>query len=669
MNSNAKLLLFLLIFIFTHLNGELIWPTNAGRKLSSNFGEFRDDHFHMGIDIKTNGREGFDVFAVEDGFISRMVTNYTGYGKALYLETNSGKTAVYCHLSKFSNELEKKLFSLQSKAGAYHVNSYFDSTDFPFKKGDIIGFTGNSGASFGPHLHFELRSPKGTTLNPLRQGISISDTLPPVLKGMTVFPLKPETLINGFPLPMEFSMIQHQTGLYSILDTIYCTTGKIGFAISLEDKIQQNTNRYQFFKAELFIDDVLAFDFTYDSISFDQTGQMNSIENREFGKTEGLSYHKLFLKNNSAFLPNIELNGQISLSPGIHSLHLSVMDAAGNISRANAEIVWGLTKNKYQQKPRLWLNPEVLHNNIIFNTPLQILNSEAGVFIKFQSSYNHITGREGTLLKNENYFNFKFYQSTLQTFYSSLIPFDEFKNVNSISISTEEGPINFPINSKVAYPNSHSILNSIDQTVTIQFTDSTLYDTALVWIDNVGNPSSNHPINPVTNIYLIEPINLPLKNPAILTFTLNQNQQYMDGLGIYKFNFKKEEWEFQESRFKNSTLIAARLLELGLVTLLQDSTPPEIVNAFPAHLQSYLPDEISSFEYILKDDLSGIEPTEEALKIILDGKPVYCAYQPIMRKLSYSLHDSLSSGEHSVVLIVKDYAGNKLEKTIFFSVN
>ena len=91
-------------YLITCVKGEIIWPTNASRKLSSNFGEFRDDHFHMGIDIKTNGQEGYEVYAIADGFISRMVTNYTGYGKALYLKTKSENTAVYCHLSKFSSE-------------------------------------------------------------------------------------------------------------------------------------------------------------------------------------------------------------------------------------------------------------------------------------------------------------------------------------------------------------------------------------------------------------------------------------------------------------------------------------------------------------------------------------------------------------------------------------
>ena len=655
-------------YFFTCLKCEIIWPTNTGRKLSSNFGEFRDDHFHMGIDIKTNGKEGYEVYAIEDGFISRMVTNYTGYGKALYMKIKSEKTAVYCHLSKFSSELEKELIYRQSKDNAYHVNTYFDSTNFPFKKGDIIGYTGNTGASFGPHLHFELRSPKGNTLNPLRQGIFISDTIPPVLKGLTVFPLTQETLINGFPLPMEFSMIRNRNNLYSISDTIHCTRGRVGIAVSVEDKIQQNSNIYQFYKAEMFVDDSLVFDFTYDSISFFQTAQMKLIENREFGKAEGLSYHKLFLKENSLFLPNNELSGQILLSPGVHILHLSITDASGNVSIVNGKIFCELFNRKTQQKPRFWLRRKSWQTKSFFDSDLQILNSENGVFIEFQNPGNLSTVYGGLLMNNKKPFDFGFFHTPPQTYYSPLIPFEEFKNINSISVLTKEKLVEFPINSMVVYPNSQSIIRSKDSTVVIRFTESTLFDTALIWVEN-NRFFLKESIKPLANIYNIEPISLPLKNPAFLTFSLNQKQRSMSGLGIYKLNNKQDEWEFQALQQKNFNKITVELSDLGAVTLLQDTIPPEMVNIFPSPSESYTSGEIHSIECILKDNLSGIEPTEETLKIILNEKKIFCAYQPVKRKLSYSFVNPLPPGDYTIFIFAQDYAGNKMEKTIKFNVN
>ena len=656
------------LYLITCVNSEIIWPTNASKKLSSNFGEFRDDHFHMGIDIKTNGKEGYEVYAIADGFISRMVTNYTGYGKALYLKTKSGNTAVYCHLSKFSVELEKELLSQQTKTDAYHVNSYFSGTDFPFTKGDIIGYTGNTGASFGPHLHFELRSPKGNPLNPLRQGISISDTLSPVVKGLTLFPLTQETFINGFPLPMEFSIVQHRSNLYSISDTIYCTSGEISIAVSLEDKIQKNINRYQIFNAELFIDDSLVFDFTYDSISFFQSTQMNSIENRKFGKAEGLSYHKFYLEENSLFLSNKELSGHIFISPGVHNIHLAIMDASGNISNVNGKIVCEPHNSKTLQKPRTWLGREPWQTKSFLDSDLQIYNSENGVFIEYQNMEN-LSSVYGSLIRNDKkLFDLDFYYAPPQTYYSSLIPYEKFENINRISILTKEKHIEFPINAIVVYPNIKSILSSKDNLVHIQFTELTLFDTTLIWIENT-QVSEESIIKPLTNIYNIEPGNLPLKNPVYLTFKLNQNQQLMKGVGIYKFIKKKKEWEFQKPQQNNFSQITVELSELGAATLLQDTIPPEIVYIFPDPSQSYTSGEIYSIECILKDNLSGIEPNEESLKIILNGEKIYCAYQPVKKKLSYSLVDPLIAGNYSMAISARDYAGNKMEKTIIFNVN
>ena len=130
---------FIFIFLFSNVFGQdAYWPTDAGDSYSSNFGEYRDDHFHMGLDIRTNGKIGHKVFAVENGFISRIVTNYSGYGKAIYQKTISGKTIVYAHLDKFSPVMEKVVKLQQSKNKKYSISTNFSSNEFRVKKGDII---------------------------------------------------------------------------------------------------------------------------------------------------------------------------------------------------------------------------------------------------------------------------------------------------------------------------------------------------------------------------------------------------------------------------------------------------------------------------------------------------------------------------------------------------
>ena len=147
-----------------------IWPTDAGNSYSSNFGEYRDDHFHMGLDIRTNGVTGYKVFAVENGYISRIVTNYSGYGKAIYHKTTSGKTYVYSHLDKFSPIMERVLKLQQAKNKKYSIRTNFSPNEFRVKKGDVIGVTGETGYAFGPNLHFEVRDETDAALDPLSNG-------------------------------------------------------------------------------------------------------------------------------------------------------------------------------------------------------------------------------------------------------------------------------------------------------------------------------------------------------------------------------------------------------------------------------------------------------------------------------------------------------------------
>ena len=199
----------------------------------------------MGIDIKTLEETGWPVYAIEDGYISRMVSNFSGYGKALYLTLNDGNVAVYAHLEEFAFRLETILYSLKAKNNSYIVNEYFSPEQFPFKKGDIIGYTGNTGASFGPHLHFELRNSKSQPINPLINGLNIDDYRNPRVLQIGIIPLSTSSKINGSSIPRVYPLFAASTGGgLELPDTISCF-GPIGIAIEIDDKIQGAKNKYQ----------------------------------------------------------------------------------------------------------------------------------------------------------------------------------------------------------------------------------------------------------------------------------------------------------------------------------------------------------------------------------------------------------------------------------------
>jgi len=137
-------------------------------QLSGNFGELRPNHFHAGFDFKTNQKEGLNVYAAADGYVSRIKVSTAGYGKAIYITHPNGFTTVYGHLQKASGAIQDKIIELQYAAKSYEIETYFKPNELPVAKGQIIAISGNTGGSEGPHLHFEFRDNKTEQIiNPL----------------------------------------------------------------------------------------------------------------------------------------------------------------------------------------------------------------------------------------------------------------------------------------------------------------------------------------------------------------------------------------------------------------------------------------------------------------------------------------------------------------------
>ncbi len=320
------------LMLFACINAqEYQWPTNAGDSYSSNFGEYRDDHFHMGLDIRTNGITGYKVFAAENGYIFRIVANYSGYGKAIYQKTNDGKTIVYAHLEKFSPILERVLKLQQAKNKKYSINTNFSSNQFRVKKGDVIGYTGETGYAFGPNLHLEVRNNKDEAIDPLSNGFSVPDKVTPLMDKIALVPLSRGALINSSPLVQTIPLFRDKNGIYLFADTI-SVIGDFGLAIKAIDKREGSKFKYQFHKAELFVDDELTFSLHYNRIPYSQTNNVRTLVQYELKKQNLGEFQKLYKlpEHPKMSVHSIENSGIMSLSPGYHKLEIKITDAAGN---------------------------------------------------------------------------------------------------------------------------------------------------------------------------------------------------------------------------------------------------------------------------------------------------------------------------------------------------
>ena len=334
------LFIILALFSFTY-SQNYHWPTIGSKAMSSNFGEFRDGGYHMGIDIKTLEETGWPVYAVEDGYISRMVSNFSGYGKGLYLTLNDGNVAVYAHLEEFAFRLETIFYSLQEKNNSYIVNEYFSPEQFPFKKGDIIGYTGNTGASFGPHLHFELRNSKSQPINPLINGLNIEDYRNPRVFQIGVIPLSTSSKINGSSIPRVYPLYAATTGGgLELPDTVSCF-GPIGIAIEIDDKIQGAKNKYQVQSIQLLVDDQNIFSLNYSKLDYDEKFTVNQTRENRFHRLNLGSFTKLYkLKTFSkSTIVNADVSGVLNLTPGYHKVEIQISDASGNTTRVKGTFI------------------------------------------------------------------------------------------------------------------------------------------------------------------------------------------------------------------------------------------------------------------------------------------------------------------------------------------
>ena len=317
------------------------WPTIGSKAMSSNFGEFRDGGYHMGIDIKTLEETGWPVYAIDDGHISRMVTNFSGYGKGLYLTLNDGNVAVYAHLEEFAFRLETILYSLQAKNNSYIVNEYFSPEQFPFKKGDVIGYTGNTGASFGPHLHFELRNNKSQPINPLINGLNIEDYRNPRVHQIGIIPLSTSSKINGSSIPRAYPLFAANTGGgLEFPDTISCF-GPIGLAIEIDDKIQGVRNKYQVQSIQLLVDDQNVFSLNYNKLDFSQKHTVNQTRENRFQRLNLGSFTKLYKQDtfSNSTLVKEGVSGVLNLTPGYHKIEIQISDASGNTTRVKGTLI------------------------------------------------------------------------------------------------------------------------------------------------------------------------------------------------------------------------------------------------------------------------------------------------------------------------------------------
>ena len=371
-------IIFLSLFIYqvqaqktqlSYPKGYFLFPINPNQQnyLSGGMGDLRADHFHAGIDIKTQGREGLPVYATGDGYISEVRVQTSGYGNVIFITHPNGFVSVYGHLKEFAEPLASYVRKKRLENQTFEIKVLLNPSQFEVSRGQIIGLSGNTGGSGGPHLHFEIRDTRNNILNPLNFGFSeIKDNLPPIFQQLIIKTLTIDSRVNGEFGKKLFYPSKQSNGTYSLNSNV-SAIGEIGLELLAVDKMNGTNNSNGLTCVEMFVDGEEHYYSHLESFPNAVSHDINVHNDYAIERTQGKRIQKLFQDDGNDELPIYKPSaskGRLTINDGkTHQISIKIWDAYDNGSVLN------FTIKGEKSNPSISVNPNTLP--VIIDTEIE----------------------------------------------------------------------------------------------------------------------------------------------------------------------------------------------------------------------------------------------------------------------------------------------------------
>lgn len=311
-SSFFLLLASLSLISFGQTQSDWVAPVDIPVQLSGTFGEFRNNHFHAGLDIRTQGRQGLTVKSVQSGWVRRVRISVSGYGKALYIDHPDGTTSVYAHLKKFAPKIEAYVKEKQYQKESFTIQLFPKINELSVEAGEIIGYSGNTGGSYGPHLHFEMRETKGQLpINAMRYLLDIEDSQRPQIQNFYLY-----TNTGPFSSRNEFPLVKKNDSVYTTAGI--SASGKVNVGLRLFDRQDRSYNKNGIYSASVRLNGIEYFSYQMDRMSFTDAKYINVlIDYQELAKSkrriQRLVAHP---EQKLSFLKNLTGTGELEIESG-----------------------------------------------------------------------------------------------------------------------------------------------------------------------------------------------------------------------------------------------------------------------------------------------------------------------------------------------------------------